>query len=131
MQHIQPLLVSLSHLLDGNIDQIGMAYAEVEPLVSDGTVGVNLNRIEKGTALSAIFIRGQRDSAVRRAGELKGPVPTLPGAEAVLPAPMRARRYSSPPNSAGRLGNGESAVNTTVAPTAWTAFQGQPAPQSP
>ena len=67
------LFAGLAQLFGGNISQIGAAYPQVEPLVADGLAAVDLDLVEKGTALPAGVVRNQDEVAIRELIELESP----------------------------------------------------------
>ena len=59
--HREPLLLRLAQLLRRNLDEIGAAHAQVEPLVANRPVAHNLDLIEERTALPATVVGGERE----------------------------------------------------------------------
>ena len=66
------LLTGLPQLLGRNLDQIGAAHAQVEPLFADGLVAGDLDLVHKGPALPAGVIRSESEVSIRDADRLKG-----------------------------------------------------------
>jgi len=60
LKHCEPLVAGLAQLLGWNLNQIGAAHAQVEPLIANGAAHMNLDRIDKGPPLPAALVRSQR-----------------------------------------------------------------------
>ncbi len=56
----EPLLLRLTNYLGWNLDDVGAANTQIEPLVVDRTMRANLDRVDKRPALPAGFVGRQR-----------------------------------------------------------------------
>ena len=88
-RYCEPLLLRLPQLLGRDLDKIGAAHAQVEPLVADGAVNVNLHRVGKRPPLPAIVVGRQRHHAVVEPGELERSRADAAGR--VFPSPVSVR----------------------------------------
>ncbi len=69
---MQMLLLRLANHLRGNLDDVGLADAEVEPLIAYGAMGMNLDAVGEGTTGPAIIVGGEHERTVGEAGDAEG-----------------------------------------------------------
>ena len=66
--------VGLAQLLGRNLNQVGAAHAQVEPLIADRLVAADFDLVEKGPALPAGVVGNQGQNAVGILTGSNGPV---------------------------------------------------------
>ena len=65
------ILLRLAQLFGGDFDDVGAAYAQVEPLVANGAMHTDLDGVDERTSLPAVLVGGELEHVVGEARGLK------------------------------------------------------------